>query len=192
MTSFTKRCTSMRRVCWCKFGRNPMKSFCLICVLVSLSWIPRQSFFPDFACLSIYTFDTSPDLFVCLSIYENAKTLSHSSFLQQTACTPPFVVSFQWETRDLYTLVCLDQECYNECEWIDLSRGYLTWADTSRKPTTCREAPHIALRTSQFDIFWRNQPISWTSDNDLNAKNQNVSKWPYKNLHSDRCLPILN
>jgi len=28
------------------------------------------------ACLSIYTFDTSPELFVCLSIYENAETLS--------------------------------------------------------------------------------------------------------------------
>ena len=79
---------------------------------------------------------------------------------QRTACTPPLVVSFQWETRDLYTLVCLDQECYDECEWIDLSRGYLTWADTSSKPTTCREAPHIALRTSQFAIFWRNQPMS--------------------------------
>jgi len=49
-----------------------------------------------------------------------------SSFLQQSACTPPLVVSFQWETRDLYTLVCLDQECYDECECIDLSRGYLT------------------------------------------------------------------
>jgi len=48
----------------------------IICVLVSLSWIPRQSFFPDFACLSMYTFDTIPELFVCLSIYENAKTSS--------------------------------------------------------------------------------------------------------------------
>jgi len=83
-----------------------------------------------------------------------------SSFLQRTACTPPLVVSFQWETRDLYTLVCLDQECYDECQWINLSRGYLTWADTSNKPTTCQEAPHIALRTSQFAIFWRNQPMS--------------------------------
>jgi len=82
-----------------------------------------------------------------------------SSFLQRTACTPPFVVSFQWETRDLYTLVCLDQGCYHECEWIDLSRGYLTWADTISKPTTCREAPHIALRTSWFATFLRNQPM---------------------------------
>jgi len=85
---------------------------------------------------------------------------ARSSFLQRTVCTPPFVVSFQWETRDLYTLVCLDQGCYHECELIDLSRGYLTWADTSCKPTTCQESPHIALRTSQFAIFWRNQPMS--------------------------------
>ena len=46
MTSYTKRCIRMRRVCWCKFGRNPTIGFCLICVLVSLSWIPSQSFFP--------------------------------------------------------------------------------------------------------------------------------------------------
>ena len=33
----------------------------------------------NFACLSIYIFDTSPELFVCLSIYENAETLSQRS-----------------------------------------------------------------------------------------------------------------
>jgi len=69
-------------------------------------------------------------------------------------------VPFQWETRDLYTLACLDQGCYHEREWIHLSRGYLTWTDMSSKPTTCREAPHIALRKSHFAIFLRNQPMS--------------------------------
>ena len=36
--------------------------------------------FLDFACLSIYIFDTSPELFVCLSIYENAETLSRGKW----------------------------------------------------------------------------------------------------------------
>jgi len=63
-------------VCWCKFGRNPTKSFWVTCILVIMSLVPRQSYFLDFACLSIYIFDTSPELFVCLSIYENAETLS--------------------------------------------------------------------------------------------------------------------
>ena len=76
MTSYTNRCTSTRRICWCKFGRNPTKSFCVICILVILSLVPRQDFSLDFACLSIYIFDTSPELFVCLSIYQNAETLS--------------------------------------------------------------------------------------------------------------------
>ena len=80
MTSYTKRCASMWRVCWCKFGRNLTKSFWVICILDILSWIPRQSFILDFACLSIYIFDTSPELFVCLSIYENAETLSLRNF----------------------------------------------------------------------------------------------------------------
>jgi len=42
MTSYTKRCTSTRRVCWCKFGRNPLKSFWVICILMCLSLVPRQ------------------------------------------------------------------------------------------------------------------------------------------------------
>ena len=74
VTAYTKRCTNTRRVCWCKFGRNPTKSFWVICILICLSLVPRQGFFLDFACLSIYIFDTSPELFVCLSIYEDAET----------------------------------------------------------------------------------------------------------------------
>ena len=78
MTSYTKRCTSTRRVYWRKFGWNPTRSFCLICILVSLSLVPRQGLSLDFACLSIYGLTISPELFVCLSIYENAETLSRS------------------------------------------------------------------------------------------------------------------
>jgi len=78
MTSYTKRCTKTRRVCWCKFGRNPRKSFCVICILVSLPLVPRQGFPFYFACLSIYILAISPELFVFLSIYENAETLSPS------------------------------------------------------------------------------------------------------------------
>jgi len=74
MTSYTKRCTSTRRVYWCKFGRNPTKSFCVICILVSLSLILRQGLSLDFTCLFIYSLAISPELFVCLSIYENAET----------------------------------------------------------------------------------------------------------------------
>jgi len=44
-----------------------------------LSLVQRQSFFLDFACLFIYKIDTSPKLFVCLSIYESAETLSHEA-----------------------------------------------------------------------------------------------------------------
>ena len=76
MTSYTKRCTRTRRVCWCKFGWNPTRSFCVICNLVSLSLIQRQGLSLDFACLSIYSLAIDPELFVCLSIYENAETLS--------------------------------------------------------------------------------------------------------------------
>ena len=75
MTSYTKRCTNLWRVCWCKFGRNPTKGFWEICILVSLSLIPRQDLYLDFACLPIYSLAINPELFVCLSIYENAETL---------------------------------------------------------------------------------------------------------------------
>ena len=85
MTSYTKRCTKMRRVCWCKFGRNLTKSFCVICILVSLSLVPRQGLSLDFACLSIYSFAKSPELFVCLSIHENAETFPR--FFQVSQCT---------------------------------------------------------------------------------------------------------
>jgi len=74
MPPYTKKCTRIRRVCWSKFGRNPIVSYCVICILDCLSLVPRQGFFLDFACLSIYIFDTSPELFVCLSIYEDAET----------------------------------------------------------------------------------------------------------------------
>jgi len=77
MPPYTKRCTKIRRVCWSKFGRNPIVCFCLICVTICLSLLPRQGLFLDFACLSIYIFDTSPELYVCLSIYENAETCHH-------------------------------------------------------------------------------------------------------------------
>jgi len=76
LTSYTKRCTKTRRVCWSKFGRNLTKNFCVICILVSLSLIPRQDLYLDFACLPIYSLAINPELFVCLSIYENAETLS--------------------------------------------------------------------------------------------------------------------
>ena len=33
MTSYTKSCTRTWRVCWCKFGWNPTRSFCVICNL---------------------------------------------------------------------------------------------------------------------------------------------------------------
>ena len=42
-----------------------------------MSWVPRQGNIPDFACLTIYYIARSPELFVCLTIYENAETLSH-------------------------------------------------------------------------------------------------------------------
>jgi len=76
MSSYTKRYTRTRRVCWCKFGWNPTRSFCVICNLVSMSLIQRQGLSLDFACLFIYSLAISPELFVCLSIYENAETLS--------------------------------------------------------------------------------------------------------------------
>jgi len=79
MTSYTKRCTRTRRVwrvCWCKFEWNPTRSFRVICNLVSLSLIQRQGLSLDFACLFIYSLAIGPELFVCLSIYENAETLS--------------------------------------------------------------------------------------------------------------------
>jgi len=41
-----------------------------------VSWVPRQGNIPDFACLTIYYIARSPELFVCLTIYENAETLS--------------------------------------------------------------------------------------------------------------------
>jgi len=74
MTSYTKRCTWTRRVCWCKFGWNPTKGFCVICNLVSLSLIQRQGLSLDFACHFIYSLAIGPELFVCFSIYENAET----------------------------------------------------------------------------------------------------------------------
>ena len=76
MTSYTKRCTRSRRVCWCKFGWNPTRSFSVICNLLSLSLIQRQAVFLHFACLFIHCLDTGPELYACLSIYENAETLS--------------------------------------------------------------------------------------------------------------------
>ena len=79
MTSYTKRCTRTRRVWWCKFGWNPTRTFCVICNLVSLSSIQRQGLSLDFACLFIYSLAISPEMFVCLSIYENAETLSQLS-----------------------------------------------------------------------------------------------------------------
>ena len=83
MTSYTKRCTRTRRVCWCKFGWNPTRSFCVICNLVSLSLIQGQGLSLDFACLFIYSLVIGPELFVCLSIYENAEVLSPSVNLEQ-------------------------------------------------------------------------------------------------------------
>ena len=77
MTSYTKRCTRSRRVCWCKFEWNPTSSFCVICDLVSLSLIQKQGVILVFACLFIYSLTRGPELFACLSIYENAETLSH-------------------------------------------------------------------------------------------------------------------
>jgi len=76
MTSYTKRCRRSRRVCWCKFGWNPTSSFSVICDLVSLSLIPRQGVILVFACLFIYSLTRGLELFACLSIYENAETLS--------------------------------------------------------------------------------------------------------------------
>jgi len=35
----------MTRVCWSKFGRNPIVGFCSIYVTICLSLVPRQSFF---------------------------------------------------------------------------------------------------------------------------------------------------
>jgi len=88
MTSYTRRCTRTRRVCWCKFGRNPTRSFCVICNLVSLSLILRQDLSLDFACLFIYSLAISPELFVCLSIYENAEIWSQRHwFLTRWWCS---------------------------------------------------------------------------------------------------------
>jgi len=67
-----------------------MKSFCLICFLVSVSWNPRQIFLPDFACLSINTSDKSPKLFVCLTIYENAETCPPRDRSCRQLCSFPF------------------------------------------------------------------------------------------------------
>ena len=55
-----------------------MSSFSVICDLISLSWILRQGVILVFACLFIYSLTRGPELFACLSIYENAETLSHS------------------------------------------------------------------------------------------------------------------
>ena len=52
--------------------------FCAVCILVSLSLVPRQGLSLDFPCLSIYSLAISPELFVCLSIYENAETCPRS------------------------------------------------------------------------------------------------------------------
>ena len=74
ITSYTKRCTSKRHFCWSKFEWNPTRSFWVICNLVSLSLIQRQALSLDFACLFIYSLAMGPELFACLSIYENAET----------------------------------------------------------------------------------------------------------------------
>ena len=74
ITSYTNRCTRLRHVCWCKFGWNPTRSFCVICNLVSLSLIQRQALSLDFACLFIHCLAMGPELFACLSMYENAET----------------------------------------------------------------------------------------------------------------------
>ena len=66
-----------RRVCGCKFGSNPTRNFCVICILVLLSLVSRQGLSLDFACLFIYSLVISPELFVCPSIYKNTETLSH-------------------------------------------------------------------------------------------------------------------
>jgi len=47
-----------------------------------VSWVPRQGNIPDFACLTIYYIARSPELFVCLTIYENAETLSLAASLR--------------------------------------------------------------------------------------------------------------
>jgi len=78
MTSHTKRCTRKRRFCWSKFEWNPTRSFWVICNLVSLSLIQRQALSLDFACLFKYSLAIGPELFACLSIYENAETCPQS------------------------------------------------------------------------------------------------------------------
>jgi len=79
MTSYTKRCIRMRRVYWCKFGRNPMKSFCLICVVVSLSWIPRHKAFSLILLVSPYTLLTQT--LNCLFVSPYMKMMRHALIL---------------------------------------------------------------------------------------------------------------
>jgi len=96
--SHTKRCTRIRRVCWSKFGRNPIVSFCSICVTICLSLVPRQGYFLDFACLS-YTFLKRALNFLFVSPY--MKMLRHAlngvrgtgpASTRSPPHTPPFLV----------------------------------------------------------------------------------------------------
>jgi len=113
MTSYTKRCTSTRRVCWCKFGWNPTRSFCVICSLVSLSLILRQGLCLDFACLFIYSLAISPEFFVCLSIYENVETLSRGRGLlggpcpEESCCPCLLLPAVVGQLEDFNSVQCL-------------------------------------------------------------------------------------
>jgi len=118
MTSYTKRCTRKRRFCWSKFKWNPTIFFWVICNLVSLSLIQRQDFSLDFACLFIYSLAIGPELFACLSIYENAETCP-LQWTQLFDTGDPVV--FLWNIESMRWILIVDYLAEITPPWIKTS-----------------------------------------------------------------------
>jgi len=100
-----------------------------------VSWVPRQGNIPDFACLTIYYIARSPELFVCLTIYENAETLSPSSSSSEhttpahTAASSLHLVFFQGSASRLSFIFLRDYVTFLT------KKSVLGYADPSRKVT---------------------------------------------------------
>ena len=142
----------MRRVCWSKFGRNPIVDFCSIYVTICLSLVPRQSYFLDFACLSRYIFDTSPELFVRLSIYKNAETCPPKTSNPRLDHLFPTQIALCERTRWsgwLYAVTTpVDKERMNSCV---LERLFL-WDSTGTKKIAKKAQKHSLQREANVKL----------------------------------------
>jgi len=86
--------------------------------LVSLSLIQRQGLSLDFACLFIYILAISPELFVYLSIYENAETISRG-------CQSGGAGSFTGTKREVFVGTKI-QEFEFGVKYLNFGATYLT------------------------------------------------------------------